>query len=308
MFQIHEMTEVHLATFTKREETHGDEKVPAVTIAVELTGANTLLDAIDPQIRHALYTAVENGTDTLPGVEPATPLLRCHSFDTHTLTAAHEGWTLCVDDGIDDTQPMTFGGCKVDRLKIEAKQGGTVVLRFRIGTSDLDADRLGKLGMLHGHSMWITLKAPEKKPDAIDGSVEAFEKDHPPTGEGDGTDLFAQTSSEGSAAKPESNVPEEDPFYPDAVALVRAKKRASISLVQREFQIGYNRAARLLERMEAEGVVSAENGEGGRTVIGAPAVEPGGSPAASTRTARGREKTNAALAAGMAAQAEGAAS
>jgi hypothetical protein len=178
MFQIHEMTEVHLATFTKREETHGDEKVPAVTIAVELTGANTLLDSIDPKIRHALYVAVE-GQEELPGVEPATPVLRCNSFEKRTLTAAHEGWALAVDDGIDDTKPMLFGGCKVDRLQIEAKQGGSIILRFRIGTSDLDAERLGKLGMLHGHSMWITLKAPEKPVDAIDGSTEAFERDHP---------------------------------------------------------------------------------------------------------------------------------
>lgn len=199
MFQINEMTEVRLATFTKREETHGDEKVPAVSIAVELTGANTLLDSIDAEIRLALYKPVDD-QDQLPGVEVATPVLRCNSFDKHTLTAAHEGWTLCVDDGIDDTTPMTFGGCKVDRLQVEAKQGGSVVLRFRIGTSDLDADRLGKLGMLHGHSMWITLKAPEKKPDAIDGSVEAFEADHPGAGEGDATDLFSQTSGEAGAA------------------------------------------------------------------------------------------------------------
>lgn len=300
MFQINEMTEVRLATFTKREETHGDEKVPAVSIAVELTGANTLLDSIDPEIRLALYKPVDD-QDQLPGVEVATPVLRCNSFEKHTLTAAHEGWTLCVDDGIDDTTPMTFGGCKVDRLQVEAKQGGSVVLRFRIGTSDLDADRLGKLGMLHGHSMWITLKAPEKKPDAIDGSVEAFEADHPGAGEGDGTDLFTETSGEGVAAKPDSNIPEDDPFYPEAVALVRAKMRASISLVQRDFQIGYNRAARLLERMEAEGVVSAQDSEGNRTVIGAP-VNPDAleGVASSTRTARGRAATAKALAEGAA--------
>lgn len=198
MFQIHEMTEVHLATFTKREETHGDEKVPAVTIAVELTGANTLLDSIDPKIRHALYMAVE-GQEQLPGVEPATPVLRCNSFEKHTLTAAHEGWTLAVDDGIDDTTPMLFGGCKVDKLQVEAKQGGSVVLRFRIGTSDLDAERLGKLGMLHGHSMWITLKAPEKPADVIDGSVEAFERDHPGADSAQGSLIDGEAQTESGA-------------------------------------------------------------------------------------------------------------
>ena len=62
MFQITDTTEVTLATFTKREETHGDEKVAAVSVTLELTGANTLLDAIDPSIRQALYKAVEAGS------------------------------------------------------------------------------------------------------------------------------------------------------------------------------------------------------------------------------------------------------
>lgn len=198
MFQITEMTEVHLATFTKREETHGDDKVPAVTIAVELTGANTLLDSIDPKIRQALYMAVE-GQEQLPGVEPSTPVLRCNSFDKHTLTVSHEGWTLAVDDGIDDTTPMVFGGCKVDKLTVDAKQGGSVVLRFRIGTSDLDAERLGKLGMLHGHSMWITLKAPERaEGPVIDGTQAAFEADHPDAGA-----LFAEEHGGGGSGDDE---------------------------------------------------------------------------------------------------------
>ncbi len=191
MFQITDTTEVTLATFTKREETHGDEKVAAVSVTLELTGANTLLDAIDPSIRQALYKAVE-GQEQLPGIEPATPVLRCSSFEKHVLTAAHDGWTLCVDDGIDDTNPMVFGGCKVDKLVVEAKQGGRVVLRFRVGTSDLDAERFGKLGMLHGHSMWITLTAPKPAVDAIDGSSEAFERDHPDAG-----GLFAAEHGQG---------------------------------------------------------------------------------------------------------------
>lgn len=218
MFQIHEMTEVRLATFTKREETHGDEKVPAVTIAVELTGANTLLDSIDPAIRHALYKAVDD-QEQLPGVEPATPVLRCNAFEKHTLTAAHEGWMLNVDDGLDETTPMAFGGCKVDRLQIEAKQGGTIVLRFRIGTSDLDAERLGKLGMLHGHSMWVTLKAPEWPEDAIDGSSEAFEADHPDAG-----DLFA-AGGDPQPSDAEEAGPVEDPDMANASAFEAGVKR-----------------------------------------------------------------------------------
>lgn len=59
----------------------------------------------------------------------------------------------------------------------------------------------------------------------------------------------------------------EDPLYDQAVEIVVKKRRASISLVQRHLRIGYNRAARLLEKMEARGTVSVEGSDGSRTVI-----------------------------------------
>jgi hypothetical protein len=184
MFQILTFSEARLATLVARSEKHGDEDVPAVSLGLELTVANTLLDVIDPKIRHSLYMAVD-GQEQLPGVEQSTPVLRCNSFDRHTLPAKYEGWTLQVDDGVDDTKPMTFGGCKCDKFSVEAKQGGSVVLRLRVGTSDLDAERSGFLGMHVGQPVWITLTAPEKKPDAIDASKDA--KDLPP----DATDMFS---------------------------------------------------------------------------------------------------------------------
>lgn len=60
-----------------------------------------------------------------------------------------------------------------------------------------------------------------------------------------------------------------DPLYGEAVALVRKGKRVTVSGVQRGLRIGYNRAAALVEDMEAAGVVSTANSNGARTVIGA---------------------------------------
>ena len=60
---------------------------------------------------------------------------------------------------------------------------------------------------------------------------------------------------------------EEDPLYDRAVALVAAERKASTSFVQRHLQIGYNRAARIIERMESEGVVSQANHVGKREVL-----------------------------------------
>ncbi len=60
---------------------------------------------------------------------------------------------------------------------------------------------------------------------------------------------------------------ETDPLYDQAVEIVLKSKRASISLVQRNLRIGYNRAARLVEQMEAAGLVSAMQSNGNREVI-----------------------------------------
>nr|WP_315596118.1 DNA translocase FtsK [uncultured Cupriavidus sp.] len=61
--------------------------------------------------------------------------------------------------------------------------------------------------------------------------------------------------------------PEEDPLYADVETFVIAKQRVSISQIQRQFGIGYNRAARLVERLEAKGVISAADAAGQRKVL-----------------------------------------
>ena len=60
-----------------------------------------------------------------------------------------------------------------------------------------------------------------------------------------------------------------DPLYPDARRLVLEQRSPSISLVQRHLRIGYNRAARLIEQMEADGLVSAMRADGTREVLAA---------------------------------------
>ncbi len=59
----------------------------------------------------------------------------------------------------------------------------------------------------------------------------------------------------------------DDELYDQAVAIVTETRQASISMVQRRLRIGYNRAARLIEQMEAEGIVSAPMGSKGREVL-----------------------------------------
>lgn len=84
--------------------------------------------------------------------------------------------------------------------------------------------------------------------------------------------ITAGEESEGGAAGLEGGE-ELDPLFDQAVAFVVDKRRASISGVQRQFRIGYNRAARIIEQMEAQGIVSEPGHNGNREVLSPPPHE-----------------------------------
>ncbi|MGB4466937.1 MAG: DNA translocase FtsK 4TM domain-containing protein [Azovibrio sp.] len=79
--------------------------------------------------------------------------------------------------------------------------------------------------------------------------------------------LSGSLDDEGSGHGEEGGDAENDPLYDQAVEIVLKSRRASISLVQRNLRIGYNRASRLIESMEQAGLVSAMDGRGGREVL-----------------------------------------
>ena len=180
-------TPATLTSVTPRTEVHGDDKVFAISLGLKITGPNTLLDKLTPALRHMIYTAKPDATPELPGVEESTPLLRCPGVELMTLKAALEGWTLAVDHGIDEADPITLGGCKVDKFKVAPSQGGTVDLMFRIGSNDVDAEEAGLLCSHLSQEISITLTPPAPKPEAIDGTV-----GHPGAQRGpDAGELFA---------------------------------------------------------------------------------------------------------------------
>ncbi|KSG23137.1 hypothetical protein AO946_23530 [Pseudomonas aeruginosa] len=59
----------------------------------------------------------------------------------------------------------------------------------------------------------------------------------------------------------------DDPLYREAVIAVVQNQRASVSFIQRRLCIGYNRASRMIEAMEAGGIVSGMNNDGARSVL-----------------------------------------
>ncbi|MEC9674433.1 DNA translocase FtsK [Escherichia marmotae] len=81
--------------------------------------------------------------------------------------------------------------------------------------------------------------------------------------------ITSDSESEGGAGGFDG-AEELDPLFDQAVAFVTEKRKASISGVQRQFRIGYNRAARIVEQMEAQGIVSEQGHNGNREVLAPP--------------------------------------
>jgi hypothetical protein len=162
MFEITNPTTATLVSITSRSEKHGDDEVPAVSYGLKITGAATLLDLLDKDLRSAIYHSPRN--KTIEGVDPVAQTLRCAAIEHLSVNVGpFEGWTLNVDHGIDEETPITFGGCKVDKFRIAPIEGGSVELSLRVCTSDISAEAVGLMAMQIGQDIEITLVAPKVK-------------------------------------------------------------------------------------------------------------------------------------------------
>jgi hypothetical protein len=137
-----------------------------------------------------------------------------------------------------------FFGCEVKKFAIEPKDGFVVNLACSVSLYP-GSDEVSDLAKLVQDEAQVSIEGPP--------------------------DLFAdETPAAAPAPAPANGTlpldPTRDELYAQAEALVRKEHRASISMVQRHLQIGYNRAAQLLEQLQDGGVVSPMDATGKRHV------------------------------------------
>lgn len=143
-------------------------------------------------------------------------------------------------------------GQKVDSKIILDQMGAESLL----GRGDMLFTPPGATGLVRLHAPWSSESEIEKIVNFIKSQREPnYDKS------------FLLEDEQGSS-RGESDVFEElDPMFDEAKNVVLSERKTSISYLQRRLQIGYNKAARLIEQLEAEGVISAPNSKGLREIL-----------------------------------------
>lgn len=164
LFELPEPTQATITSVTPRSEKHGDEDAPAISFGVKITAPNTILDRLSAGLMSVFYKAAEE-PDPQPEFDETQvvhlPLLRTGVLETVHLKGRLEGWTVHMEYGIDEGSAVVFGGCKIDEFRLALSEGGSVELRFRVGTSDVNELSLGRLGMSLKAEVSLQITAPK---------------------------------------------------------------------------------------------------------------------------------------------------
>lgn len=143
MFDLPKQT-VKLASLNARAKVHGDERKPAFDLKFEAVCGNDVLIAFHPELRTMLFKKDEN-PDLVDQInQDALTALRFPKMGTIKWDWEGIGYNVTVDYGLGDDSDIKLGDCKVDGIRIDPMNGGSVTLGFRVichPESD-DVDRL----------------------------------------------------------------------------------------------------------------------------------------------------------------------
>jgi len=161
-----------------------------------------------------------------------------------------------IDAVIPKTSTIAFNKINVNGKYMDALSKSISVLSgSRLLALQFTGERYGSPILIENENFpnWTGILMPATLFDAEEGVVDEKQVDP----EKDEAQLL-----------PDECVDVDDELYEKAVEVVRREDKASTSFVQRNLQIGYNRAARIIEQMENNGVISASNESGKREVLG----------------------------------------
>ena len=143
-------------------------------------------------------------------------------------------------------------GQKVDSKIILDQQGAESLL----GRGDMLFTPPGSVGLVRLHAPWSTEDEIEKIVNFIKSQREPnYDKS------------FLVEETEAIKSSSNESYEELDPLYEEAKNVVYTDRKTSISYLQRKLQIGYNRSARVIEQLEAEGILSTPNSKGVRDIL-----------------------------------------
>lgn len=197
--------------------------------------------------------------------DPAADALIVRNAFLSPLAYSHEigGASVKIDGG-------WFPGSDVKKFSIQPRDGGLVDITCSVSIFP-SSNEVAELAKNVQDGARVEIEGP---PDLFDGDGGAVAAGNASAAAA-AQQLDGMVREDGGTATVETSGGETllnlgegpDPMLDQAREIVLKERRASISLVQRHLRLGYNRAARLLEALEAEGTVSAMNASGSRTIL-----------------------------------------
>lgn len=221
-----------------RKEGPEDDKVLAIDIKFQCVTGSSVFDFFHEGLKDVLYTDVGAVKNMM-----LKPLGFCNAILNCDL----------------EILGQRYGGIEVGKFQLEPKDGHQATMQFSISLQPT-GDEVAKLSEFVMDEIDIHVQ-PQPELD-FSGVAEAAAGLNKLANE----DGIKATISDG-AGNVLVTFGDADPLYEQAVAIVMKNRRASISQVQRHLRIGYNRAARLIEEMERQGVVSGMNSDGSRDIL-----------------------------------------
>lgn len=179
-FDMPAQTRLKITKTTPRKETHGKELVQAVSLRVEWWPTdNGAVNLLHEGLQDLLWWVPPEAAAqaSLEGVQAVKKHRRVPTLHMPLkIEAAFSGYTCTIEHGIDETTELELYACSLDKFELEAKEGGSVVIRWSLATNkQVTSQLVGLLCGLEGTEVVATLTPPAvTEGDAIDGS-----KGHP---------------------------------------------------------------------------------------------------------------------------------